>query len=161
MKVLATGARLRETTIVPGDPSGAYDDAGHAMATANPAGERPGEGEWIGTWRLVRRIGEGAFGAVYEAERGPGGQRAAVKVLHPHIAAHPDIQRRFINEARAAARAEHGNIVRIFDSGIDAGTCFVAMELLAGSTLRAVLGASGPLSLFRTLELGAQVAAQH
>ena len=113
----------------------------------------------IGDWRLIRCIGEGAFGAVYEAERqSGGGQRAAVKVLHPHIAVHPDIQRRFVNEARAAARAEHENIVRIFDSGISDGTCYVAMELLAGQTLRSILQSSGPLGLFRTLDLGAQIA---
>src|SRR5579883_1117889 len=78
-------------------------------------------GRLIGNWRLVRPLGVGGFGTVYEAEHQTiPGRRGAVKVLHPEMAVNADIKRRFINEASAASRAEHENIVQIFDGGVTA-----------------------------------------
>ena len=116
-------------------------------------------GSVIGNWRLLRMLGEGAFGAVYESENATvAGKRAAVKVLHSGMAMRADIKRRFINEASAASRAEHENIVQVYDGGLAAdGTCYVVMELLRGSSLRDLL-ASGPLEPTRACRLTAQVA---
>jgi serine/threonine-protein kinase len=116
-------------------------------------------GRSFGNWKLIRLLGEGAFGGVYEAQNvGIAGRRAAVKVLHPHMSFHPDIKRRFINEASAASRAEHENIVQVFDGGVtDDGTCYAVMELLKGQPLSKVIQ-SGRLDVARVVNIGVQVA---
>ncbi|HKA92059.1 MAG TPA: bifunctional serine/threonine-protein kinase/formylglycine-generating enzyme family protein [Haliangiales bacterium] len=114
----------------------------------------------LGNWQLVRPLGEGAFGAVYEAQnRVIAGRRAAVKILHPHIAGNVEVKQRFINEASAASRSEHENIIQVFDAGFAAdGTCYTVMELLKGSSLRGALGA-GPIAPARAAHIARQVAA--
>ncbi len=116
-------------------------------------------GRTFGNWRLRAQLGEGAFGAVYEAEHVTiAGRLAAVKVLHPHMAFNADLKRRFINEASAASRAEHENIVQIFDGGItDDGFCYSVMELLRGRPLTRVI-ADGPLDPQRAIRIALQVA---
>ncbi|HZS35262.1 MAG TPA: bifunctional serine/threonine-protein kinase/formylglycine-generating enzyme family protein [Polyangia bacterium] len=116
-------------------------------------------GREIGNWLLLRLLGEGAFGAVYEAQHiSIPGRRAAVKVLHPHMSFHPDFKRRFINEASAASRAEHENIIQVFDGGVTPdGTCFAVMELLKGAPLSRVIR-DGKLDARRTINVGIQVA---
>jgi serine/threonine-protein kinase len=115
----------------------------------------------VGNWRLTRRLGEGAFGAVYEAENAAiAGKRAAVKILHPHLAVNADLKRRFINEASAASRAEHENLIQIFDGGITPdGTCYLVMEFLRGRTLAAALEQDGALGVARSVAIVAQIAA--
>jgi serine/threonine protein kinase/formylglycine-generating enzyme required for sulfatase activity len=117
-------------------------------------------GRALGNWQLVRRLGEGGFGSVYQAQhRSIPGRQAAVKVLHPHMAWHKDIQRRFVTEASVASQADHENIIQIFDGGVsDDGFCYVAMEFLKGQSLAECLQREGRLSLTRTLDILAQVA---
>lgn len=60
------------------------------------------QGRMLGNWELVGLLGEGAFGAVYEARhRLISGRAAAVKVLHGHMARNPQVRQRFLNEASA------------------------------------------------------------
>ncbi|MBK8591390.1 MAG: hypothetical protein IPN77_20150, partial [Sandaracinaceae bacterium] len=63
-----------------------------------------------GRYRILRKIGGGGMGAVYEAEHTMLGRRVAVKVLHTQFAHNADVVRRFMNEARAAALLAHKNI---------------------------------------------------
>lgn len=116
-------------------------------------------GRMIGNWQLLRLIGEGAFGAVYEAQhQAIAGRRAAIKVLDPQMSVRPDIKRRFVNEANAASRVAHENIVQVFDGGVtEEGTCYVVMELLAGQSLAQLLTRSR-LNVGRTLNIGVQAA---
>ena len=116
-------------------------------------------GQTLGNWTLLRLIGEGGFGAVYEAQHTSiEGRRAAVKLLHPHLAFHKDIKRRFISEASIASQADHENIVQVFDGGVSAeGTCFIAMELLKGRSLARCLQVEKRLDVARTLSIGIQV----
>ncbi|MCS6912208.1 MAG: bifunctional serine/threonine-protein kinase/formylglycine-generating enzyme family protein [Myxococcales bacterium] len=115
-------------------------------------------GRTLGNWRLVRRIGVGGFGAVYEAENIHIERQAALKVLHPHMALHRDLQQRFLAEASAASKARHPGIVEFYDGGFsEDGLCYMVMELLRGTTLHALL-AQGALSPRRTARLGARLA---
>ena len=116
-------------------------------------------GRVLGNWRLVRVLGSGSFGGVYEAENvSIAGRRAAVKILHPHLSLNDAIKRRFLNEASAASRAEHENIVQIFDGGIEPdGTCYSVMELLKGCTLGGLIG-FGRIGTERTINIGVQIA---
>ncbi len=87
-------------------------------------------------YRLVRKIGEGASGEVFEAEHVELGRKYAVKVLSAaHAAAHDAVER-FRREARAVAKLSHPNLVQLHDFGksVD-GRVFLAMELLSGKTL--------------------------
>jgi serine/threonine-protein kinase len=87
-------------------------------------------------YRLVKKIGEGASGEVYEAEHVELGRKYAVKVLSTAHAAATDAVERFRREARAVAKLSHPNLVVLHDFGksLD-GRVFLAMELLDGATL--------------------------
>jgi serine/threonine-protein kinase len=109
------------------------------MATADPR-------HLAGTpYRLVRRIGDGANGAVYEAEHVELGRRVALKVLASEHAGAPASLERFRREARAVAGLSHPHLVSLYDFGrsLD-GRAFLAMELCSGETLDARLQ-RGPL----------------
>ena len=124
------------------------------------AAVRPSEkGRILGNWFLEDPLGEGGFGAVYAAHHlAIPERRAAVKLLHPELARQPELRRRFLNEANAASRADHEHIVQIFDGGETAeGLCFVAMELLRGSSLTRALE-PGPMVPKRVVHIGNQVA---
>lgn len=113
----------------------------------------------LGNWELVAPLGEGAYGVVYEARNQRVASRsAAVKILHPHLAQRIEVRQRFINEATAASRADHPNVVQIFDVGETSdGLCYVVMERLRGCRLTDLLSA-GPLETARVIRLLAQVA---
>src|SRR5207244_7049307 len=83
-------------------------------------------------------LGEGGMGTVYLAVHPTIGRKAAVKVLHEHLARDPDIVTRFFNEARAANAIHHPGIVEMFDSGtLPAGGAYIVMEFLDGESLAA------------------------
>ena len=99
-----------------------------------------------GRYRVGPRIARGGMATVYEATDIRLDRPVAVKVLHGGYASDPDFTIRFQREARAAARLSHPNVVGVFDQGDDGGTVFLAMEYVAGRTLRDVLVEHGPLS---------------
>ncbi len=86
-------------------------------------------------YRVLRLLGEGAMGAVYEAEHVFIGRRVALKVLHPRFARSPEAVARFTREARAAAALGHPHIVAVTDFGSHAGRPFLVMDLLRGEPL--------------------------
>ncbi|MBI4821682.1 MAG: protein kinase [Deltaproteobacteria bacterium] len=90
----------------------------------------------IGRYRLVRRIGAGGMGIVYEAIDSKDETQVAVKVLLPHAAEEAEGVLRFKREFRALARLRHPNIVRVFDAGIDNDTPYIVMEFLHGKDAR-------------------------
>ena len=98
-------------------------------------------------WRLVREIGVGGTGTVFEAvDRA--GARFAIKVLHPELARQHVARRRFQAESYAANRVGHPNAIAILDDGIDPdGTVFLVMELLEGSSLTELVGEARTLPL--------------
>jgi serine/threonine-protein kinase len=96
--------------------------------------------ELDGRYRIVRRIGAGGFGTVWEAIVRSNGERVAVKTLSGELAERPEASARFRREARAASSIFHPSIVRTLDLGVsDDGIHYLVMELLRGSTLAEVL----------------------
>jgi eukaryotic-like serine/threonine-protein kinase len=92
-----------------------------------------------GRYRLDRLLGRGGMGGVYEAMDLREGRRVAVKVLLASLFGEHDVLRRFEREARVSSRLNHPNIVTVYDYGTTAtGGAFLTMELLEGSTLRAL-----------------------
>ena len=89
----------------------------------------------LGDYRLIREVGRGGMGVVYEAEQLSLGRRVALKVL-PFAATLDAKQRqRFQNEAQAAALLHHDNIVPVYSVGNDRGVSFYAMQFIEGQSL--------------------------
>ena len=93
----------------------------------------------LGEFVLLRRVGAGGMGIVYEAEHESLKSRMALKVMHPRFRADRDYVRRFQTEARSAAKLHHTNIVPVFDYGQQDGVCYYAMQYIAGVGLERVL----------------------
>ena len=89
----------------------------------------------IGEFLIVREIGRGGMGVVYEAEEEALGRRVALKVLDPHLGADERLRTRFRREARAAARLHHTNIVPVFGVGEHDGLCYYVMQMIQGRAL--------------------------
>ena len=141
-------------------------EARQDLAQALQAG---GLGRWsdetMGTFHLGRVIGRGAMGEVYEATRTGTGEPAAVKLLHPHVLAQPDLVQRFVREARIVASLNAANIVHVLDvSPPDAPIPWLAMERLTGHDLADHLrdhkrmGLKAVLTLLRQVGLGLDAA---
>jgi serine/threonine-protein kinase len=97
-----------------------------------------------GRYRVIEKLGSGGMADVYNAEDTQLGRRVAVKVLYRHLAENVDFVERFRREASSAAGLQHPNIVSIFDRGEWDGTYYIAMELIAGRTLKDVIRERGP-----------------
>ncbi|WP_437923013.1 protein kinase [Sorangium sp. So ce291] len=113
-------------------------------------------------YRLVRLLGEGGMGAVYEAEHATAHRRVAVKVMSGRpLTAGGDGVQRFRREARAASAIDSEHIVQVLDAGTDeaTGISYIAMELLRGEDLQQRIDASGPLPPDVALRVGAQALA--
>ncbi len=93
----------------------------------------------IGDYRILREVGRGGMGVVYEAEQISLGRRVALKVLPGQASADRVVQERFRREARAAARLHHTNIVPVYEVGQDGDVRFYAMQFIDGQGLDAVI----------------------
>ncbi len=97
-----------------------------------------------GRYRVVSRLGSGGMADVYLAHDELLGREVAVKVLHHHFAEDQEFVERFRREASSAAALSHPNIVGIFDRGEWNGTYYIAMEYVAGRSLKAIVREVGP-----------------
>lgn len=114
----------------------------------------------IGPYRIVRQLGEGGMGAVFEAVHEQIERRVAIKVILPEYARDAEFTARFFNEARVVNRVGHPGLVQISDYGrLPDGTAYIVMEFLEGETLARRLGQpGGKLSLPEVIQLGWQLA---
>jgi serine/threonine protein kinase/WD40 repeat protein len=112
---------------------------GEATGTFAPkAGDDPAPRQ-LGEYRILRQVGHGGMGVVYEAVQESLGRHVAVKVLPFHAALTGTQLERFRREARAVARLHHSNIVPVFGVGEDQGVHYYAMQFIQGQSLDAVL----------------------
>jgi serine/threonine-protein kinase len=123
-------------------------------------------GQSFGNFQVVRLLGEGGFGEVYEAENPFLQRRAAIKVLHTGMVQDPELVRRFLNEARAASAIRHPNIIDVFDAGVTpAGEPYILMEFLEGDSLQKILLDRGRIPLRTVQEIirqaGSALSAAH
>ncbi len=113
-----------------------------------------------GRYEIVRKVGQGGMGAVYEAkDSNLGGKRVAVKVLLEKYASKDQVVARLQQEARLASSIGHPNIVNITDFGntVD-GRTFAVMEFLEGESLGALLEREGGITPYRALKIARQCA---
>jgi beta-lactam-binding protein with PASTA domain len=110
-----------------------------------------------GRYRVGARVAKGGMATVYQALDMRLDRTVALKVMHDGLGDDAQFARRFVAEARAAARLSHPNVVAVFDQGDDDGTLFLAMEYVPGRTLRDVIREQAPLSPARALDLLAPI----
>jgi serine/threonine protein kinase len=115
------------------------------------------EGQVIAHYKIVRKVGGGGMGVVYEAEDSKLGRRVALKFLHIESDKDAASLERFLREARAASALNHPGICTVHAIEEQDGRTFISMELLEGQSLDKVL-ASAPLPIPRILEIGTQLA---
>jgi eukaryotic-like serine/threonine-protein kinase len=111
----------------------------------------------ISHYRIEGEIGRGGMGVVYRAVDTRLGRPVAIKVLPNEVTGDPERQRRFLREAQSASALNHPNIVTIYEVGDDAGTTYIAMELVEGTPLDRLL-TQGPLPVATVLDYAAQIA---
>ena len=118
------------------------------------------EGQRIGNYRVVRKIGQGGMGSVWEAKHEQLGRKAAIKLLRRELTADPQVEVRFFNEAKAASRVDHPSIVKIDEFGhLPDGTAYIIMEYLSGEPLSVRLrNLGGKLQLPDIFRISRQIA---
>ena len=113
--------------------------AARRKVACGPPALHAGMPEHSGDYRLVRQIGCGGMGIVYEAEQGTLGRRVAVKVLPRSALSNPQSLHRFQRKARTAARLHHSNIIPVFGVGEDRGFHYIVMQLIRGVGLDKII----------------------
>jgi serine/threonine-protein kinase len=119
-------------------------------------------GEKLGRWRIERELGRGGMGRVFFAREEPGGDEplwthAAVKVLPAELAQEVGFAERFQREIGVLKQLDHPHIVRFFESGVDRGLSYYAMEYLPGQSFEDIVNERGPLTWKEVLDVALQV----
>jgi WD40 repeat protein/serine/threonine protein kinase len=125
-ELLPAMAQIEQVKEDAGDPGGACGPAAPPLRQ-------------LGDYHILREVGHGGMGVVYEAEQVSLGRRVALKVLPPQLLREARQRRRFEREARAAARLHHTNIVPVFGVGEHEGAPYYVMQFIQGLGLDAVL----------------------
>jgi serine/threonine protein kinase len=113
----------------------------------------------LGPYRILKVLGTGAMGVVFQAEDRHLKRMVALKVMRPSLAASAEFRRRFLREAQLAGALEHEHVVTVYQAGEDRGVPFLAMKLLQGETLEDRLNRTGGrLSLPEALRVGREIA---
>jgi len=109
-------------------------------------------------YRILRLLGHGGMGVVYEAEHETLGRRVALKMLLDGVTKDPRVVARFFQEARSAASIGHPGIVDVFDLSREGEPAFLVMELLDGEELADRIASRHPLPIAEVLDIGTQLA---
>jgi serine/threonine-protein kinase len=127
--------------------SRSFDSLALATAGEGFAGQTLPVGARVGEYEVTGLLGQGGMGVVYSGVHPLLGRKVAIKVLNRQVA-HPEAAARFLQEARAASRLRHQNIVDVFAFGqMPDGHYYQVMEFLEGESLRAILHRDGTLTL--------------
>ena len=114
-------------------------------------------GMTVDKYTIVRQLGRGGMGAVYEARHARLSRRFAIKFLLPEVATNREVLRRFENEAKAAGGLEHPNLAAVTDVGqAPDGAPYLVMEFLEGEDGATLLRRHGPLSVRRAADIVVQ-----
>ncbi len=135
--------------------SGAPAVSEHALLAPPQAAGELGR---LGSYRVLKELGRGGMGIVYQAQDIHLGRAVALKVMLPEVASHPDARERFLREARAQALIEHDHILTIYQVDVEGGVPYLAMPLLRGMPLDQYLKRGKRLPLSHILRIGKEIA---
>lgn len=137
-------ARISEKELHPGDNI----HAGSTQLTflEGDNGRQGLVGKEVGGYRILERIGRGGMGTVYKALQVSLNRVVALKILSARYSRDPAFVQQFQQEAQAAGRLNHPNIVQVYDVGSDGGLHFYSMEFIEGGSAQDLVNRSGPLS---------------
>src|SRR5262252_5593448 len=111
-------------------------------------------GTMLGKYQVVRLLGAGGMGTVYEGLHLEIGKRVAIKTMSPVLAANPEARARFVREAQLASRVRHPHVIDVNDVGTDGdGHPFLVMEYLEGDDLAKHIGRRGPLPIAEVADI--------
>lgn len=162
--VPARGTVNQETTLLRSADTSVVADraalvtASSQEALAPPRADGAAKCRWLGGYRILRQLGQGGMGAVFEAEDDKLKRRVALKVMKPELASNPEYRERFLREARTAASVESDFICPIYQVGEENGVPFIAMPFLKGEPLDASFKQSQPLAIDAIVRIGKEVA---
>ncbi len=126
----------------------------HARTAAPGSSGDPLVGRLLdGRYLIGPRVARGGMASVYEATDTRLDRTVAVKVMHPGLGDDDEFARRFVREARAAAKLNHPHVVGVYDQGADHDIVFLVMEYVPGHTLRDVIRKEAPMPAVRALAL--------
>ncbi len=111
----------------------------------------------LGSYELIRRLGEGGMARVYLARDVRLGREVALKVLEPQLAERPGFRERFLREARVAASLDHPHIVPLYDFGESDSLLYLVMPYVSGGSLQDILKRA-PLPVGEVVAYGSQIA---
>lgn len=131
-------------TPTPAGPTTAFDPNA-TRAEVQPAHDTGSPAQTIGGYRLLRPLGSGGMGTVYEAEDNASGRRVALKLIAPDYADSSDALERFRREGRLASTLAHPRCVFVLTADEEAGRPYIVMELMPGRTLEDLVEEQGPL----------------
>jgi len=132
---------------------------GTYSGVATSAGYELPAGTVLGAYRIVRCIGAGGMGAVYEAEHCELGKRVALKTPFAEAGSSPEGRARFLEEGKTASKLRHPHVVDITDVGEVAGVAYLVMEYLDGEPLGALIKRDGPMPAYLIADILVPVAA--
>ncbi len=141
-------------------PPSEAPDGGHTSLLTEFLAPPQAAGELgrLGGFRILKILGHGGMGVVFQGEDPRLGRQVAIKALLPHLAGSTSSQQRFLREARAAATLEHDHIVPILQVGEERGAPFIVMPLLKGESLEDRLRRDAALPLPEVLRIGRETA---
>jgi len=135
--------------VMPDPPSADPDEGVVTRSQGSAGGSTVTESETaparVAGFRLLRFLGAGGMGTVYEAEADGSGQKVAVKLLARRLASNPASVERFRQEGRLASQISHPRCVFVLRADTDAGRPFIVMELMPGKTLKDEIDETGPM----------------
>jgi eukaryotic-like serine/threonine-protein kinase len=136
---------------------GGADTEVHPANGQEPEGAMARIGTIVDKYTIVRILGRGGMGTVYEARHSRLARRVAIKFLLPDFAANREVLRRFENEAKAAGGLEHPNLAAVTDFGrADDGSPYLVMEFLEGEDCAKLLSRQGSLAASRAANIVVQ-----
>jgi serine/threonine protein kinase/Flp pilus assembly protein TadD len=161
---MCDGGGVGDSPRQPGTPgSGTVIERKRASVGEDPTVEHGG-GSLIGRtiadgrYEIIRLLGEGGMGAVYQARQVAMDRMVALKLIRPEVVTSRSAVARFKKEMLVTAKVEHPNTIRVYDFGETEGQLYLTMEYLDGASLRQVIDGVGRVDLKRIVRIGTQVA---
>ena len=135
-------------TLIPGDTI----EIGDTLLALSATDEDPLIGSTLAGYDIEKRLGRGAMGTVYLARQLSLDRPVALKILAPRFSKDEDFIQRFLEEARAAGRLNHPNVVQVYDAGHEGDYHYMSMEFLEGGSLEELLEREERLDIIRAVE---------